>query len=103
MSFLEEQWLSMLKEVKNWDQWFKALKEMVKMNEIYRLLDRKLNRLKKRQFQNILEFEAEDAVYQTDLNRLEEMILMSLEMRATAHVVITEELIKMISKFQSVY
>ena len=71
--------------------------------KIYELLDRKLNRLKKRQFQNILKFKAEDAVYQTDLNRLEEMILMSLKMRAAAHVVTAEELIKIISKLQSVY
>ena len=76
---------------------------MVKMDEIYELLDEKLNRLKEGQFQNVLEFEAEDAAYQTDLNRLEEMISMSLEMRAAAHIVTAEELIKMISKLQSVY
>ena len=73
------------------------------MNEIGELLDRKLNRLKEEQFQNILEFKAEDAAYQTDLNRLEEMILMSLETGAAAHVVTAEELIKMFSKLQSVY
>ena len=73
------------------------------MKKIYEILDRKLNRLKKEQFQNILEFEAEDAVYQTILDRLEEMILMSLETGAAAHVVTAEELIKMISKLQSVY
>ena len=51
---------------------------MVKINEIYRLLDRKLNRLKEEQFQDLLKFKVEDAVYQTDLNRLEKMISMSL-------------------------
>ena len=76
---------------------------MVKMDRIYRLLDRKLSRLKKEQFQNILEFEAEDAVYQAGLNRLKEMILMSLEIGAAAHIVNAEGLIKMISKLQSVY
>ena len=103
MSFSGGQWLPMLKEVKDWDQWFRALKGMVKMNEIYRLLDRKLNRLKEGQFQNVLEFEAEDAVYQAGLDRLEEMISMSLGMRAAAHVVTTEEFIKIISKLQSAY
>ena len=71
---------------------------MVKMDKIYKLLDRKLNRLKEGQFQNILKFEAEDAAYQTDLNRLEEMILISLETGAAAHIVTAEESIKMISK-----
>ena len=103
MSFSEGQQLSMLKEAKNWDQWFRALKEMVKMDEIYRLLDGKLNRLKEGQFQNVLKFEAEDAVYQTALDRLEEMISMSLGTGAAAHVVIIEELIEMISKLQSAY
>ena len=71
---------------------------MVKMNKIYRLLDKKLNRLKEEQFQHVLEFEAEDAAYQTGLNRLEEIISMSLETEAAAHVVTAEGLIKMISK-----
>ena len=103
MGFSGGQQLPMLKEVKDWDQWFRALKGMAKMDKIYELLDRKLNRLKEEQFQDVLEFEAEDAVYQTDLNRLEEMISISLEIGAAAHIVTAEELIKMISKLQSAY
>ena len=103
MGFSGGQQLPMLKEVKDWDQWFRALKGMAKMDGIYGLLDGKLNRPKEGQFQDVLEFEAEDAAYQAALDRLEGMISMSLGMGAAAHVVTAEGLIKIISKLQSAY
>ena len=78
-------------------------KKILKKNKIYELLDRKLSRFKKKQFQNVLKFNAEDAVYQTNLDRLKKIISTSLRVRAATHVVNTEELIKIISKFQSAY
>ena len=103
MGFSGGQRLPMLKEAKDWDQWFRALKGMAKMDGIYGLLDGKLNRPKEGQFQDVLEFEAEDAAYQAGLDRLEGMISMSLGTGAAAHVANAEGPIEMISKLQSAY
>ena len=93
----------MLKEAKDWDQWYTALKRMAKMDGIYGLLDGKLGRPQEGQFQDALEYEAEDAAYQAALDRLEGTILISLGTGAAAHVANAEGPIEMISKLQSAY
>ena len=69
---------------------------------MYDLLNKRWIKSQEEEYQNISVFEEAEDLYQAALNRLNDLISVSLKTEAAAHVAHAES-IKMINKIQSVY
>ena len=103
MGYPSGQQLPILKEVKDWERWHRALKGIAKMENMYGLLNGRWTKPQEGEYQDIPAFEEAEDLYQAALNRLDGLISVSLGTGAAAHVAHAEGPIEMIDKLQSVY